>query len=92
MILLDTNVISEFTRPKPNLAVTTWLAKQTYSEVFLSAITEAELRYGVAILPMGKRRRKGFTPQSRKNRDRKTVGAAKAAKRKEKLTTLPPVA
>ena len=56
MILLDTNVVSEFTRPKPNPAVTTWLAEQSFSEVFLSAITEAELRHGVAILPMGRRR------------------------------------
>lgn len=56
MILLDTIVVSEFTLPKPNPAVTTWLAEQSFSEVFLSAITEAELRYGVAILPMGRRR------------------------------------
>ena len=56
MILLDTNVVSEFTRPTPNLAVTNWIAEQSFSAVFLSAITEAELRYGVEILPSGRRR------------------------------------
>ncbi len=56
MILLDTNVISELMRPKPDPRVATWLAGQPTADVFLSAITEAELRYGVAILPAGQRR------------------------------------
>ena len=56
MILLDTNVVSELMRPNPDPDVTMWLASQDTTNVFLSVITEAELRYGVAILPVGRRR------------------------------------
>ncbi len=56
MILLDTNVVSELMRPVPAAAVERWLAAKASSAVFLSAVTEAELRYGVAMLPEGKRR------------------------------------
>jgi len=56
MIVLDTNVLSEMTRPKPELAVETWLAAQPAASVFITAVTEAELRYGLALLPAGKRR------------------------------------
>ena len=56
MILLDTNVLSELMRPAPDLAVEQWLAAQPDASLFISAITEAELRYGAALLPGGKRR------------------------------------
>lgn len=56
MILLDTNVISELIRPKPEPRVEAWLARQPSADVFISSITEAELRHGVAQLPRGKRR------------------------------------
>ena len=56
MILLDTNIISELLRPSPEPKVEAWLAAQDSAEVFLSAVSEAELRYGVAILPEGTRR------------------------------------
>lgn len=56
MILLDTNVVSELMRHRPDTNVTTWLANQASADVFISVITEAELRYGVAILPAGRRR------------------------------------
>lgn len=56
MILLDTNVVSELMRPEPEANVVSWLAGQAPAEVFLTAITEAELRYGIAILPAGRRR------------------------------------
>ena len=56
MILLDTNVLSELMRPTPEAAVERWLAEQPAASVFISAITEAELRYGVALLPSGERR------------------------------------
>lgn len=56
MILLDTNVLSELMRPVPYASVERWLAAQPAASVFISAITEAELRYGLAILPIGKRR------------------------------------
>lgn len=56
MILLDTNVLSELMRPAPDRGVERWLAGQPDASVFISAITEAELRYGAAVLPSGKRR------------------------------------
>ena len=56
MILLDTNVLSELMRAVPDASVERWLADQPASSVFISAITEAELRYGIALLPIGKRR------------------------------------
>ena len=58
MILLDTNVVSELTRPAPNPSVISWLDAQTNEGVYLATVTEAELRFGVAILPAGRRREK----------------------------------
>lgn len=57
MILLDTNVISEPLRPKPVQRVIDWLDAQPAEILYLSSITVAELRAGVALLPDGKRRR-----------------------------------
>jgi hypothetical protein len=56
VILLDTNILSELMRPTPAPVVERWLASQPDASIFISAITEAELRYGVALLPAGKRR------------------------------------
>lgn len=56
MILLDTNVVSEPLRPAPNAQVVAWMDAQALETLFLSAITVAELRAGVALLPAGKRR------------------------------------
>jgi predicted nucleic acid-binding protein len=56
MILLDTNVVSELMRPAPSEAVLAWFAAQQASDLYLSAIGEAELRRGAAMLPEGKRR------------------------------------
>jgi predicted nucleic acid-binding protein len=56
MIVLDTNVLSEMMGPKPEPTVETWLANQAPADVFITAVTEAELRYGLALLPAGKRR------------------------------------
>lgn len=56
--LLDTNVISEFARPQPSKAVLAWLDAVDQDAVFLSAVTVAELRYGVERLPAGQRRKK----------------------------------
>jgi len=56
MIILDTNVVSELLRPAPSPAVEAWLAAQHNAAVFFTAIGEAELRLGVAILPAGRRR------------------------------------
>jgi len=56
MILLDTNVMSEPLRQAPEPRVIEWIDAQAMETLFLSAITVAELRAGVALLPAGKRR------------------------------------
>ena len=56
--LLDTNVVSEWTKPRPNLGVVAWLARVDEDEVFLSVVTFAELRHGIERLPAGARRRR----------------------------------
>ena len=56
MMILDTNVISECMRSRPAPRVMAWLASQPSSAVFLTAVTTAELQYGAAILPEGRRR------------------------------------
>jgi len=56
MILLDTNVMSEPLRQAPEPKVIDWIDAQPMETLFLSAITVAELRAGVAMLPAGKRR------------------------------------
>jgi len=56
MILLDTNVMSEPLRPVPDPRIVEWIDAQPLETLFLSAITVAELRAGVALLPAGKRR------------------------------------
>lgn len=56
MILLDTNVVSELMRAEPAQIVLDWFGQHDASDLFISAVTEAELRTGVAILPEGQRR------------------------------------
>lgn len=56
MILLDTNVISEPRRLAPNTDVLEWMDAQPLETLYLSTMTVAELRAGVALLPAGKRR------------------------------------
>jgi predicted nucleic acid-binding protein len=56
VILLDTNVVSEPLRAVPDARVIAWIDAQPLETLFLSAITVAELRAGVALLPAGKRR------------------------------------
>ena len=58
MILLDTNVLSELMRPTPSPTVESWVNAQPAAGVFISAITEAELRYGLALLPDGQRQQR----------------------------------
>jgi toxin FitB len=55
MILLDTNVISEPWKSAPDERVVAWLDAQAIETLFLSAITIAELRFGIAAMPSGKR-------------------------------------
>lgn len=57
MIILDTNVVSEAMKPEMAPAVLDWLDAQPRSDLFLTAISEAELWYGIERLPRGERRR-----------------------------------
>jgi predicted nucleic acid-binding protein len=57
VIILDTNVISELARQVPDPGVLSWLDSLEVLEVATTAVTAAELRYGVARLPDGHRRR-----------------------------------
>lgn len=56
MIVLDTNVLSEALKPLPSGLVLRWLAAQESGAVFTTAITQAEVLYGIEMLPPGKRR------------------------------------
>ena len=56
MILLDTNVISEPQRREPNARVLEWIDAQALETLYLSAITVAEMRAGITLMPAGKRR------------------------------------
>ncbi len=56
MILLDTNVISEWMKPSPDPRVIAWLDDQPASHLFLPSVAKAEIESGIALLPDGKRR------------------------------------
>lgn len=55
MFLLDTNVVSELLRPSPDAGVENWVGDPPATDLYISPTGEAELRYGVAILPTGQR-------------------------------------
>lgn len=57
MIVLDTNVVSEIMRARPEPAVIAWLDAQVPGELWLTAVIAAELMFGVARLPDGARKR-----------------------------------
>ncbi len=57
MILLDTNVLSELMRPMPDPHVVRWLDAQPDWDVWISAVTVAEIRLGILLLPAGKRKK-----------------------------------
>lgn len=56
MIVFDTNVVSELIRSRPAASVVDWFFRQEGSRLYLSTVTEAELRYGAEVLPIGQRR------------------------------------
>jgi predicted nucleic acid-binding protein len=55
--LLDTNIISNVTKPVPSEALVAWMAEQADEDLFISALTVAEIRRGVLEKPPGKKRR-----------------------------------
>jgi toxin FitB len=56
MIVLDTNILSELMRPAPSEAVQRWVAEQPVTNLFTTTITQAEIFFGLALLPEGRRR------------------------------------
>ena len=56
--LLDTNVISELVKPKPELRVVNWIAQESEQLLHLSVLTLGEVRNGIELLPDGSRRRR----------------------------------
>lgn len=54
--LLDTNVLSELMRSQPAVAVLVWFAQNTTGVMHTSAVTQAEILTGIALLPAGQRR------------------------------------
>ena len=57
MILLDTNVLSEFMRVAPAPVVVAWLDEQPSDQIWTCAINRAEVELGIALLPEGRRKR-----------------------------------
>ncbi len=56
MIVLDTNVLSELMKGEPAESVVAWVAAQPTSRLFVTAINQAEILYGIGLLPDGRRR------------------------------------
>ncbi|MGA8937549.1 MAG: PIN domain-containing protein [Acidobacteriaceae bacterium] len=100
MIILDTNVVSEPSKLKPDAGVMAWFNRQRASSLFLTAISVAELKAGVVLLPEGRRKKNlehildgllaGFvTPVLPFDREAALAYAAVVAYAKAKLYTLP---
>lgn len=56
MIILETNVLSELMRPSPSEKVVVWISGQPQQSFFTTTVTEAEIRYGLALISAGARR------------------------------------
>jgi toxin FitB len=54
--LLDTNIISNVTKPSPSTALLAWMAQQADKDLFISALTLGEIRRGLLEKPKGKKR------------------------------------
>lgn len=56
MIVIDTNVVSEIVKPAPAPAVLTWFASQVPESLYTTTVTQAEILFGIELLPKGRRR------------------------------------
>ena len=56
--LLDTNIVSEVTKPAPSESLTRWMSEQPDENLFISSLTVAEIRRGILELPAGKKRKR----------------------------------
>lgn len=57
MVVIDTNIVSELMGAEPSAEVLAWMDDRSARELFITAVTEAEVRTGIAVLPEGRRRR-----------------------------------
>lgn len=57
MVIIDTNIVSELMRAEPSAEVLVWIDNWPPRELFVTTVTEAEVRTGIALLPEGRRRR-----------------------------------
>ena len=55
MIVLDTNILSELMKSQPNKSVVGWIGKHQATSLFITSLTQAEILYGLEIIPTGKR-------------------------------------
>jgi predicted nucleic acid-binding protein len=58
MLILDTNVLSELLKPNPDAQVVAWIENQPRQQLFTTAVSRAEIMYGIQLLPKGQRRQK----------------------------------
>jgi toxin FitB len=56
MVILDTNVVSELMNADPHATVIDWLDRQSWPSLWTTSVTVMEIRYGLAIMPAGRRR------------------------------------
>jgi len=56
VIVLDTNVVSELMKPSAAASVTGWVGAQPASSLYVTSITQAEILYGILLMPAGRRR------------------------------------
>jgi predicted nucleic acid-binding protein len=56
VIVLDTNVLSELMRSEPASAVFAWVSAQPRATLYTTSVSKAEILYGIAVLPEGRRR------------------------------------
>lgn len=56
MIVIDTNVLSEVMRSTPDEAVVSWLSRQSPDQLYTTSISKAEILFGIAAMPLGRRR------------------------------------
>jgi predicted nucleic acid-binding protein len=56
VIVLDTNVLSELMRSEPAAAVFAWVSAQSRATLYTTSVNKAEILYGIAVLPVGRRR------------------------------------
>jgi len=56
MIILDSNVLSELMRPKPEARVIAWLDRQPQTSIWTTSVTVFEIQFGLQVMPEGRRR------------------------------------